>query len=268
MSLLPPRPDLPRSDPPRPDLPPADEIPRATWAWYEALGVYLITFIVAGVVAVSMLDALGGSPTQSTSGGIGPPEIGASIAGDLVTLGLLVFWLRRWHPQWRRIIRLPERARLAGDVRFGVIAGLILYPAVAFGVGVVLTLLFQALFGEDVHTPEQIAGDLGVWGSIGAVILAVVVAPVTEELFFRGILFRTLRDRHGFWPGAILSALLFGTVHYVPDQWQSSVLLQTTMVFTGLGLAWIYERRGSLVANIAAHTAFNVIGIVLILVVG
>jgi membrane protease YdiL (CAAX protease family) len=36
------------------------------------------------------------------------------------------------------------------------------------------------------------------------------------------------------------------------------------MVFTGLGLATIYERRGNLVADIAAHMAFNVIGIVII----
>jgi len=36
------------------------------------------------------------------------------------------------------------------------------------------------------------------------------------------------------------------------------------MVFTGVGLALIYERRANLVADIAAHVAFNVIGIVII----
>jgi membrane protease YdiL (CAAX protease family) len=37
------------------------------------------------------------------------------------------------------------------------------------------------------------------------------------------------------------------------------------MVGTGLGLAWVYERRGTIVASIAAHIAFNVIGVVAIL---
>ena len=37
------------------------------------------------------------------------------------------------------------------------------------------------------------------------------------------------------------------------------------MVFTGLGLAWIYERRGTVVASMAAHMAFNVVGLVLII---
>jgi membrane protease YdiL (CAAX protease family) len=60
---------------------------------------------------------------------------------------------------------------------------------------------------------------------------------------------------------------LFGLAHYVPSPWRDAVLLQTIMVFTGIGLAWIYERRGNVVANIAAHMTFNTIGIVLILAV-
>jgi membrane protease YdiL (CAAX protease family) len=44
-------------------------------------------------------------------------------------------------------------------------------------------------------------------------------------------------------------------------------LLQSIMVFTGIALAWIYERFGSLLANIAAHMVFNAIGIALILTV-
>jgi membrane protease YdiL (CAAX protease family) len=42
------------------------------------------------------------------------------------------------------------------------------------------------------------------------------------------------------------------------------MLLQSIMVFTGIALAWIYERRANLVANIAAHMAFNAIGVLLI----
>jgi membrane protease YdiL (CAAX protease family) len=36
------------------------------------------------------------------------------------------------------------------------------------------------------------------------------------------------------------------------------------MVFVGIGLAYIYERRGSLLASIAAHSAFNMVGYTLI----
>ena len=42
------------------------------------------------------------------------------------------------------------------------------------------------------------------------------------------------------------------------------LFLQTLMAFTGAGLALIYERRANLVADIAAHMAFNVIGLLFI----
>jgi membrane protease YdiL (CAAX protease family) len=262
--------------PSRPDLPPppgggewidTGARPPATWTWYQALGVYLIAFIVSGVVTVPVLALFGGSVTgsASASGASGPPEILATIVADLTVSGVLLFWLQRWHPLWVRIIRFPARDRVGREMGFGVLAGLVLYPAVAFGVGILLTLVFEAVFGGAVSPPEQIAHHLGVVGSIGLVVLAVVVAPISEELFFRGILFRSLRDRYGFWPGAAGSALLFGLAHYVPAPWRDAALLQTIMVFTGLGLAWIYEKRGNLVANIAAHMTFNAIGVVLIL---
>ena len=96
-------------------------------------------------------------------------------------------------------------------------------------------------------------------------LLAVFIAPVVEETFFRGIVFRSIRDRRGFWLAAVISGVIFGLAHWVPSPWQDAVLLQSIMVFTGIALAWIYERRGSLLANIAAHMAFNAVGIVLIL---
>ena len=260
--------------PSRPDLPAppgggewvdADARPSATWSWYLALAVYVLALIATGIVLDLVLSLFGVS--VSASGASGPTEIVASIAVDLGISAILLFWLQRWHSTWVRIIGFPARDRLGREFAWGVLAGCVLYPAIAFGIGIVLTLLFEAVFGSDVTAPEQLAPHLGILGSIAAVVLAVVVAPASEELFFRGIFFRSLRDRYGFWPGAVGSALLFGLAHYVPSAWQDALLLQTIMVFTGIGLAWIYERRGNLVANIAAHMTFNTIGIVLILAV-
>jgi hypothetical protein len=143
--------------------------------------------------------------------------------------------------------------------------GLVLYVVMAVGVGVALTLLFRAAFGEDVQAPEQLSSNLSTLGKVGAALLALVVAPVTEEFFFRGMLFRSVRDRWGFWAGAVSSSLLFGLAHYVASPWRDALLLQAVMVFTGFGLCWIYERRGTIVANIGAHVAFNTIGLLLIL---
>ena len=64
-----------------------------------------------------------------------------------------------------------------------------------------------------------------------------MIAPIGEELFFRGVLFRSLRDRHGFWVGAVGSAIGFGLIHYIPGSAVDAALLMIVMFFTGLALA-------------------------------
>jgi membrane protease YdiL (CAAX protease family) len=234
---------------------------RSTWGWWEAVGVYFLAFLVAGIAAIPIVEILGDT---TVNGGVGRTEIIATIAADLVVTAILVSWLARWHREWRLAMVLPPRERLARHVLFGVIAGVILVPAVGL-LSVVIQIALQQAVGHDVTTPEQVAPGLSPLAAGMLILLAVVFAPMSEELFFRGVLFRTVRDRHGFWPAALASAIPFGLVHYVPAPAIDALVLQLTMVGTGLGLAWIYERRGTIVAPMAAHLAFNVVGLVTIL---
>jgi membrane protease YdiL (CAAX protease family) len=98
-------------------------------------------------------------------------------------------------------------------------------------------------------------------------LLVVLVAPVCEELFFRGLVFKGLRRRYGFGISAALSGLVFGLAHLeqaIPGPWQNAFLLVGVLALVGVGLALIYERRGTIAANMAAHSAFNVIGFLII----
>lgn len=248
--------------PPRPDQPPPggvllqrglDARPRATWRWWEALAVYLGAFLLGAGATIPIFLVTG-------DGGLG--IVLGSMVGSLVGLGLVLTWLRVLHPGWTRIVGFPRPPW--PDVRAGVVFGIGLYPVVVFVVGLVLTVLFRLVTGQPVEAPEQLPSDLGPGGMAVAALYAVVVAPVSEELFFRGVLFRSIRDRRGFWPGALASSVAFGLVHYVPAPALDVILLMTVMVVTGLGLCAIYERRGSLWASMAAHATFNVIGLVLI----
>jgi len=88
------------------------------------------------------------------------------------------------------------------------------------------------------------------WQVIQIVFLAVVIAPVWEEVFFRGIcypLFRGVRDR-AF--GLVATSLLFGLAHgHGPSL--------VPLTFLGLVLAVVYERTGKLGICIALHAVFN-----------
>jgi len=234
---------------------PPTERPLATWRWWEAILVYLLILIVSAFAALPIFQVI-------RSRGLANLSASAIIA--IVNVGLLVLWLQVFHPRWRRVIGFPRR--IWPEVRAGTGFGALLYPVVVFGVGIVLNLLLQLITGRSIRSPRQLPAHLSTAGVAVSIAYAVVIAPIHEELFFRGILFRSLADRYGFAIGAGGSGLAFGLIHYVPGPVYGSVLLMGVMVFTGVALAWFYERRGNIVATMVAHATFNVIGLTLILV--
>jgi membrane protease YdiL (CAAX protease family) len=261
--MMPPTPPAP----PRPDLG-VDSIQadhEVPWRWWHAMGVFAVGFLVIGTIsAIAVLVIMGGELTQGT--GVGSTGIVASAVADVAFGGVMILWLRSRTRRWPESIRL-----ISGSSRFRAFAtglgmGLILYPVVAVGVGTILVIVFRALTGDTVSVPDQLSPELSVGAQVLAGVLAMGVAPVVEELFFRGILYRSLR-RHGFWAAAIVSSALFGMVHYVGGPALSALFLMIATAFTGLGLALIYEWRG-LPASIGAHVTFNAIGLVAIFFIG
>jgi len=85
------------------------------------------------------------------------------------------------------------------------------------------------------------------WGSLVAL---VIVAPLTEETLFRGVLLQGFRTHYRLWAAALWSALLFGLIHLNPWQFLPAVLL-------GLFFAWLVLRTGSLLPAILTHAAAN-----------
>ncbi len=67
--------------------------------------------------------------------------------------------------------------------------------------------------------------------------------------------------------GAVGSGLAFGLIHYVPAPALDSLMLMSVMMVTGIALAYLYDRRGNVLADMVAHATFNVIGLILIFAV-
>jgi membrane protease YdiL (CAAX protease family) len=95
---------------------------------------------------------------------------------------------------------------------------------------------------------------------IGLLLLALLVtsvaAPICEELFFRGMLFRLLQSRTALWIAVIGSALAFGAAHASPAV---SLALLPTFVYMGVVLALLYIRTGWLTNTILLHGLNNAI---------
>lgn len=88
--------------------------------------------------------------------------------------------------------------------------------------------------------------DSGLW----AMMAAVVLAPIFEEFIFRGVIQRSLMGRVGVIWGIVLSSLIFGVIHVLPQQ-----VINATAV--GLILGSIYYLTGSINTVIAIHFINN-----------
>lgn len=87
-----------------------------------------------------------------------------------------------------------------------------------------------------------------------ALLVTAVLAPFTEEIFFRGMVYRYLRARWPIWAAVVGSALLFGLAHF---SGLNGLALLPVFVLMGIVLALIYERTGSLGNTILLHGLNN-----------
>lgn len=90
------------------------------------------------------------------------------------------------------------------------------------------------------------------------IVLAAVIAPITEELLFRWGLFRYARSRLPRWIALLVPACLFGALH-------ANLASFAPLVALGLIFSLAYERTGRIGTTIVAHGLFNLNTIVLIL---
>ena len=181
----------------------------------------IFAFIITGVVELAFVIA----PAYYTVLRHAP---GVSVRQGLAALGL------RRMPLGRGVV-----AAIAGFI--AIIGFSVLYGWLVTVLNLPLrtnsdTLLEQAKYAP-ISTLALIAG-------------AVLIAPICEEIFFRGYLFAGLLHRMNFWPAALISAFLFALAH---GDIGSFVVL---FVF-GLVLAYLRWRVGSIWPGVAVHVANN-----------
>jgi len=86
---------------------------------------------------------------------------------------------------------------------------------------------------------------------IAVILLAVVVAPIIEEIMFRGALYGWLRSKLPAWSSVIISAACFAVMH------PQGAIGIVPLGLIGILLAVLREWRGSLLAPMVAHACFN-----------
>ena len=182
--------------------------------------------------------------------------LGISLGGHLITLAIFLVTLTKgkntldWGNLEGKAISWKQ-ALYQGAFLF-----LISYPSIVL-VAIIWEnfLSWMIQFGLIDSAPHQeVLGVLiGLEDSLEKIlfiILAVIFAPILEELLFRGALFRFLVNQWGFWIAALSSSFCFAIIHF---SWFAFVSLW----WVGILLTWTYWKSGSIKTAIIFHAFFN-----------
>lgn len=223
-------------------------LPRATAPLPDTVTPLLFALIAwfGGNLAVALLlRPANGAPT---------PTLVTFVLGSALHLALAValFLFARHAPQYEGG-RAPARFRL---LAIGAGTGLAAF-AVVYVVGQAIVGAYAAAGREPPQQETvQFMSDAQGWELVLASVLAVVVAPFAEEVFFRGILFPALAREMPVAAALVLQALLFGAVHVSQ---LSHLVFMAPLTLVGLATGWIYLRTRSLSAAVMAHAVFNAV---------
>jgi uncharacterized protein len=211
--------------------------PYATWGPGAAtigLFVALSAQMVFGGIAFAIDNPVGDEDLSSTASVV-VQTIGALA---FVAIPLVIATLGR--VPWREAVaRLGLRGFSSSAVAW-------------MGVSIAAYLAFAAVYVSLVGEPEQedIAEAFG--SPPFQILLIAIAAPVSEEIFFRGMLFGGLRRRMPMFLAALVSAVVFGGLHAA-----TGVSAVPPLIAFGFILALLYEKTGSIVPGILLHALNN-----------
>ncbi len=218
-------------------------------------GLIGLAVLVGGFVAdivVSVVLVLFGAPTPIVA-----------LGGAASLYGLVLWWCVRASQTWgtgslRRDVGLsfrPLDLALGLATWFGAVVG-----------EVVVALLLRGIGLPNGSNTDVLTDNRDNTGLLVAVaIIAIVMAPVVEELLFRGVLLRSLQSRLPAWAAIGVQGACFGLVHLQLGLGLGNVVLVAILATVGICFGIAAHLTGRLGPSIVAHTILNSIAVVTIL---
>lgn len=206
------------------------------WGFIDIILVYL------GIMGVTILATLLPIPGMS--------EKGFYLYSYLVQFTatmvfVYLFALLRPRGEWRDLG--VRKARLQDIGLYGLIGGSLLIILVLV-LGLVLKYFQPNLAPQPFE--EMLRSGTRLYQFIIIVFAGVVLAPISEELFYRGMIYPLFRKHLGRGGGALLAGLVFGLAHW--DLWRAIPL-----AIGGAVLCYIYEKSDSILVPMVAHGVWN-----------
>ncbi len=220
-------------------------------AWTLESVLLLLMWLFTGLAGVSF-GALG---VQHLTAGLSRGEqmfylnLAGSVPVYLWAVGLLAWFLRKNQLGWDDGFGLRRRWGRALLLAAGV--AILVTPANLTLLWVSQKILEWCSISLEVQTPvEAVLLAPAIWQKAVLGLVSVVCAPVIEELFFRGIIYPSVKQA-GFPRLALWGTALFFAVSH------ANLMAFLPLAFFGVVLALLYEATDNLLAPIATHALFN-----------
>ncbi|WP_295555490.1 type II CAAX endopeptidase family protein [uncultured Hyphomicrobium sp.] len=242
------------------ELPRAAYRPETPWRPWPAVAVVLVASVAPMLVGLlgllaennGLVGADGAIQTDRIPSLSSPFVVLQMIAGQLLSLAII--WAAAgWKGARGETLRLlPPQTGWIEAAGYGVLLIALIGP---------VELLLYHLAGIELFTDGRWILDglqSPTWWAV--IIAAVVLAPLWEEITFRGFLLSALaKSRLGYWPAALVSSGLWTLLH-VGYSWPGLV----SVFLAGLGMSWIMLRTGSMRAVVVAHAVVNAFSLTVI----
>ena len=240
------RPELPDGAP-VPETPPEGDLPPVgvpVWAPFAAvLGAFAGVLVAGIVVGIAIGIAGGGTTDFDDSDGL---TIGLTLVQDALLIAasiLTVWWIAGRLTPATFGLRVPAVRPALGWT----LAGYAAFWVAAIVVGIA----FGNPEEQDIVTDLKAEDSFAVLAGFG--VMTCVVAPVAEEFFFRGFMFRVLAERTNVALGAVITGAVFGLVH-LPSGDLVGVLVLSLF---GVALCLVLWKTASLIPCIMLHAFHN-----------
>jgi membrane protease YdiL (CAAX protease family) len=229
------------------------EDPRAAWPpWVAGAAVALaVLATIASSGSVWITRAVGGGPFASLL-------VGGSTLYGLLVIGCVVAD-RRLGSSFRDDFGFRFKR---SDIGMGFVLSLL--ARLASVIAAVPFVLWLHHVSSNTQSLRVYRHDPAVL--IALVVMVLVVAPVIEELFFRGLLQRSLEGTFGPWVAVPVASLLFGLAHMGVSPGVQLLPLVAATAGAGVVLGTSFRLSRRLGRSIAVHAWFNLLPTVLILI--
>ena len=245
------------------------DTPAAGWRGPGPLAIFWTTIpwaLLAQLLVAALLTALSAATALSTPLGTLALAAASNLATVLI-VGLVV--VGSGAVRWRDLIlatpaaspkTLPppdRRGGLTGDLFWGVALALPILSAA----GLFATLVMN---GTGLSAPVVLPPTLNAVDLAANVLTAGLIAPIGEELLYRGVIAQAWARQSSARRAILFSAIVFAFAHTltvggtsVGDAASVAAVAFAVRLPLGIALGWLWIRRRSLVATIALHASYN-----------